>query len=100
MSRKEWTGDSREVADYCQDIIDQGEDCSMLQGMLNNIKKVDLTEEQLDQYTKEITEVYNDCIIPAYQSIIDEMKSIDESVQPRSIWELEYGQEYYEALFY
>lgn len=100
VSRKEWTGDAQEVTDYCQDIIDQGEDCSMLQGMLNNIKKVDLTEEQLDQYTKEITEVYNDCIIPAYQSIIDEMKSIDESVQPRSIWELEYGQEYYEALFY
>ena len=100
VSRKEWTGDAQEVTDYCQDIIDQGEDCSMLHGMLNNIKKVDLTEEQLDQYTKEITEVYNDCIIPAYQSIIDEMKSIDESVQPRSIWELEYGQEYYEALFY
>ena len=100
MSRKEWTGDAQEVADYCQDVIDQGEECSMLQGMLNNIKKVDLTEEQLDQYTKEITEVYNECIISAYQSIIDEMNSIDESVQPRSIWELEYGQEYYEALFY
>lgn len=100
VSRKEWTGDAQEVAQYCQDIIDQGEDCSMLLGLLDNIKAVDISQEKLNDYTEEITQVYNDCIIPAYQSIIDMMNSIDESVQPRSIFELEYGKEYYEALFY
>lgn len=100
VSRKEWTGDAQDVAEYCQDIIDQGGECSMLKGMLENIKKVDLTQEQLDQYTQELTQVYMDCVIPAYQSIADEMNSIDESVQPGSLWELEYGKEYYEALFY
>lgn len=100
VSRKEWTGDAQEVAQYCQDIIDQGEDCSMLLGLLDNIKAVDMSQEKLNDYTAEITQVYNDCIIPAYQSIIDMMNSIDESEQPRSIFELEYGKEYYEALFY
>lgn len=101
VERGEWVGDSVQVAEFCQDVVDQGENYSALKAMLENIKKVNLTEEKLNSYSQEIKTAFMECVIPAYQSIIDAMNSIDESKQIQgSISQLEYGREYYEALFY
>ena len=101
VERGEWVGDVQGIINSCQEVIDNGENSSMLKGMLNNIQKVELTDKQLEEYTAEITQTYKDYIIPAYQSIIDAMNSIDERSQVQgSIADLEYGKEYYEALFY
>lgn len=101
VERGEWVGDIQGIIDSCQEVVDNGENSSMLKGMLNNIQKVELTDKKLKEYTDEITQTYKDYIIPSYQSIIDAMNSIDADSQVQgSMAELEYGKEYYEALFY
>lgn len=99
--RGEWVGDSEDVAEFCRDVIAQGENYSALKAMQENIKEVDLTQEELDRYSQDIRDTFMECIIPAYQAIEEAMNNIDESRQIQgSLSQLEYGREYYEALFY
>lgn len=101
VERGEWVGDSQDVAQFCKDIIAEGEDYSALKAMLENIKAVELSSEKLDEYTQKITDTFMGSVIPAYEAIAEAMENIDESSQIQgSLSELEYGREYYEALFY
>lgn len=92
--------DKDTIREYCQGIVDNGEDASSLKMMCKHIDELELSKEAKENYKKEVTEAFNTAYLPAYQYIIDTLDQFDEEkIVHAGVGSLENGSELYEIMF-
>ena len=92
---------AKETMAYCKKIIDSGMDSALLHSVLYNIENCAfLGDVQIQRYTKEAREIFQTCILPAYQNIYDSISLLQNSQNNQmGLYWFENGREYYEYLF-
>ena len=87
--------------DYCESIIDAGEDSSLLAAILYNLEHCEfLNDAEKTEYQEEARQLFLKEIIPAYERIVLWLgRCCDERNNQLGLAHLENGKEYYEYLF-
>ena len=89
-----------EIIKQCKDFIENPDENYLIEIFEDNIGDIDeLSEEQFTQYAERNASLIKECLIPAYQSIIDGITGLkDDSVQTQGLCSLPDGKEYYASL--
>lgn len=88
------------VIDYCTSILDKGENSSVLASMNENIDALGLDETKTNQYKEELKEAFVTSFLPAYEDILETMKTLKASGKnnEEGLAKFEHGKEYYEVI--
>lgn len=87
------------VIDYCNNIIQSGNQSSILSSMLASIDQLQFDEEATSNYKKELTKAFQNSFLPAYQNINNLMKELKKGKNnTEGLAKFKYGKEYYELL--
>lgn len=87
------------IIDYCQNILEKGEDSSVLASMNENIDKLSLDQATASSYKEQLRDAFVSSFLPAYQSISDTMNQLkDGANNENGLCQFENGREYYELL--
>lgn len=87
------------VIEYCQGIVQEGEQSAVLSSMQESIKAMGLDAGQEQEYLNQLKEAFLSSFLPAYQDIIDaveELKAQGAEIKPLA--DMPNGKKYYEAL--
>lgn len=91
--------DLQSIIDYCDSILEKGENSSILTSMYTNIDTLGLSEEKTESYRKQLKEAFQTSFIPAYQAIRDTMENLQSGQNNQfGLEKFENGKEYYELL--
>ncbi len=71
--------DTQAVIDYCDGILEAGEESAVLAAIYENIHKLGLPEEEAGQYRSQVREAFVSSFLPAYQEVRDAMAQIQEN---------------------
>lgn len=85
------------VIEYCEGIINEGENSAVLKSILDRIDEFDLDDDVKATYQKQMTDAFHNSFLPAYQDVIDVMTQLrEEGAALVPLAEIEGGKEYYE----
>ncbi len=84
----------------CQSYLDEEPDCVVV-GFERSLRKLDLPEETVTDYVAQMQEAVDTFLRPGMERVIETLKTIQEAdIAPKSLYELEGGQDYYEWLLW
>lgn len=88
------------VIDYCNGILEKGENSSILSSMKDSIAALNLGEEKTEQYTSQLQEAFRSSFLPAYEAIRSTMQQLKETGtnNTEGLAKFEHGKEYFELL--
>ncbi len=87
------------VIEYCESILEKGEDSSILQSMNETIDALDLEPGKADAYKKELKTAFIESVIPAYEEIKKVMIEFQSGTNnEEGLAAFEYGKEYFETI--
>lgn len=88
------------VITYCEKVVKEEENSSVLTSMNEHIENLALGSEKTSFYQQQLKEVFQSSFLPAYANIISVMKELDPAKNHTSgLAGLEHGKEYYALLF-
>ena len=88
------------IIKYCEGVITEGDNSSVLTGLNSSIDALGLDSGVATTYKQQVKEAFDQSFLPAYQDIIDTMKGLDTKKNNRKgLSYLKNGKEYYEVLF-
>ncbi len=92
---------AKETMAYCKKIINAGMDSALLSAVLYNIENCYfLGDVQIQSYSREAKEIFQNDVLPAYQNIYDSISQLkDPENNQQGLYWFENGQDYYEYLF-
>ena len=83
----------------CDDIINTGGDSSVLKALIEQLPDLDLTDEQIADYTQKITDAYTGPYITAFRDLRADLDEVKDGFNfTGSYAELPDGSEYYELI--
>lgn len=89
------------VVNYCEDIIKNKENSSVLTGLNGSIDELKLDANKTNAYKKQVKDAFNSSFIPAYEDIVKVMKKLDpKKNNTLGLSNLKDGKSYYEILFH
>ena len=95
--------DCDQVRDYCNSIIEEGMNSSVLSNIKETIDQVELSDEKKEEYKAKLEEEFSSSFLSAYEMIADYMETLknrtDVEIQEDGLWALKNGEKYYEYLF-
>lgn len=92
--------DVSSVKSYCEKIISNKENSSVVTGLNKSIDELKLGDEKSAAYKNELKAAFLKYFIPAYQDIVNTMNEIDQSKNNTlGLSNIKNGKEYYELLF-
>lgn len=92
--------DIQSIKSYCEKVVKEGTNSSVLSGLNESIENLGLGEEKTKQYEEELKETFETYFIPTYSDIIKTMDELDPSKNNTlGLCHMENGKEYYELLF-
>lgn len=87
------------IIEYCQTIVDSGENSSILRSMNQSIEALQLGDAKMQEYEAQVKEAFLHSFLPAYQNIIDTMESFRSGPNnEEGLAHFEHGAEYYTLL--
>lgn len=88
------------IMEYCESILEKGENSSIITSIEANIDALSLDETASSTYKREVKEAFRTSFLPAYQSIYDTMKEFADTAKnnTQGLAHFENGKEYYELL--
>ncbi len=90
--------DTTSVIEYCEGVIEPGENSSILKAINNNIDALALDEKTSNQYKEEVKTAFMNAFIPAYENIVSYVEKVEASGKNNELGysQFEYGNEYYQ----
>ncbi|MCI8541196.1 MAG: DUF885 domain-containing protein [Erysipelotrichaceae bacterium] len=89
-----------EVVERCQEIVDTGMEGSTLTSMKQHVDELELAQDTKDMYKQQLDDAYRTSFLPAYESVIRELKALDPKKNHTSgLAHMENGKAFYELLF-
>lgn len=87
------------VIEYCEGIVQEGEQSAVLSSMQKSIEAMGLDEQKEQEYLSQLKEAFLSSFLPAYQDIADAAKELKEQGAGfKSLAEMPNGKQYYEVL--
>lgn len=88
------------VKEYCQKVVDEDINSSVLTGLYESIDSLNLGDEKTQQYKDELKITFQEYFIPSYNNMIKTMNELDTSKNNElGLSHLKNGKNYYEVLF-
>ncbi|WP_416324897.1 DUF885 domain-containing protein [[Eubacterium] hominis] len=92
--------DINNVKEYCEKVVKEDVDSSVLIGLNESIDHLQLGEEKTSFYKEELKNVFQEYFLPTYSDIVKVMDELDPSKnQTMGLSHIKNGKEYYELLF-
>lgn len=87
------------VIEYCEGIVQEGEQSAVLASMQKSIEAMGLDDGQEQEYLRQLKEAFLSSFLPAYQDIADAARELKaQGAGFKSLAEMPNGKQYYEAL--
>ena len=87
------------VLEYCQGILEEGEQSAVLKSMLQTIEDFPLEEGEKREYQQQLTEAFTSYFLPAYQDIVSAVTELQaDGAKIKPLADMPNGKEYYAAL--
>ena len=87
------------VIEYCEGIVQEGEQSAVLASMQESIRARELDDGQEQEYLRQLKEAFLSSFLPAYQDIADAARELKaQGAGFKSLAEMPNGKQYYEAL--
>lgn len=91
----------RRVIDSCEAFLENQDSHYMLTTFENRLKGLDLSEKEMERYTKSNASIFQKQIVPAYEKLIKELTALlGTGKNEGGVCNLSDGQKYYELLLY
>lgn len=87
------------VIEYCEGIVQEGEQSAVLASMQKSIEAMGLDDGQEQEYLRQLKEAFLSSFLPAYQDIADAARELKaQGAGFKSLAEMPNGKQYYETL--
>jgi uncharacterized protein (DUF885 family) len=87
------------VIEQCQAFLDMGEENYLYSTFVERIKELNLSSDELTDYTTKNAQVMETCIFPAYETMIQEVRALmGAGANDKGLCYLPEGKDYYEVL--
>ncbi len=88
------------IIQHCDQILEKGNDSSVLASMKQKVEALKLDESLTKDYEKQLDEAFSSSFLAAYQAMKDTMETFKTSGKnnTKGLAEFEHGKEYYELL--
>ena len=91
-----------EIRSYCQQILSQGNESSVLDSLKEEVDELDLSGEESESLQNDLETAYQDSYLKGYQMILDAMDDLEQNGEnhPSGLASFASGKEYYTALMH
>lgn len=92
--------DLESIIDYCDSILQPGENSAILASMNTSIEQLSLDAEKTEEYKSQLKEAFSSSFLPAFESIRSTMEIFQQTGRNNTegLAKFKYGKEYYELL--
>ncbi|MBQ7916294.1 MAG: DUF885 domain-containing protein [Firmicutes bacterium] len=88
------------VIEYCEGILEKGEDSTVLSSLNAAVDKLELEKTKADEYKAQIKTAFKESFIPAYEMMVELMKELEKNGKnnEKGLAHMTDGKEYYELV--
>ena len=92
--------DLESIIEYCDSILQPGENSAILASMNTSVEQLSLDEEKTEKYKSQLREAFSSSFLPAFESIRSTMETFQKTGRNNTegLAKFKYGKEYYELL--
>ena len=92
--------DLESIIEYCDSILQPGENSAILASMNTGIEQLSLDTEKTEEYKNQLKETFSSSFLPAFENIRSTMETFQKNGRNNTegLAKFKYGKEYYELL--